>query len=87
MFSELNKFADYSDDDLDVMSGAVDSEDWEQKQIALSSGRRWSLELASMEDPPKAFDWRNVSGKSYVSPVKNQGKTGTCYSYAAVSYF
>jgi len=42
-------------------------------------------EVAYMSEPPESFDWRNKSGVSYVSPVKDQGLRGTCYAFAAVS--
>jgi len=28
---------------------------------------------------PKNWDWRNISGVSYMSPVKSQGKCGSCF--------
>lgn len=31
--------------------------------------------------PPTAIDWRNKDGKSFVTPVKNQGAFGTCWSF------
>ena len=34
---------------------------------------------------PSSIDWRNISGKSYVSPIRNQGKCGSCWAYTAVS--
>lgn len=30
------------------------------------------------------FDWRNVSGVNYDSPVRNQGRCGSCYSFASM---
>jgi len=32
---------------------------------------------------PQDFDWRNRNGVNYVSPVKNQGSCGSCYSFSA----
>jgi len=31
---------------------------------------------------PTNFDWRNVSGQNFVSPVRNQGGCGSCYTFA-----
>lgn len=30
-----------------------------------------------------AFDWRNVGGSSFVTPVRNQGSAGTCTAFAS----
>jgi hypothetical protein len=34
---------------------------------------------------PKNFDWRNVDGTNYDSPIRKQGECGSCYAIAAVS--
>ncbi len=33
---------------------------------------------------PEVFDWRNVNGQNYVSPVLNQGNCGSCVAFATV---
>lgn len=35
-------------------------------------------------DLPLTVDWRDVNGKSYVSPPKNQASCGSCWAHAAV---
>ena len=39
---------------------------------------------ANSETLPSFYDLRDVSGKNYISPVKNQGSLGLCWSFASV---
>ena len=33
----------------------------------------------------EVFDWRNVDGQNWMSPVRNQGAAGTCWAFSAVA--
>jgi cathepsin C len=32
---------------------------------------------------PQSWDWRNISGENFVSPVRDQGQCGSCYSFGS----
>jgi cathepsin C len=37
------------------------------------------------ETLPLSFDWRNVNGQNFVSPVRNQESCGSCYAFASMA--
>jgi cathepsin C len=41
----------------------------------------------TLKDFPTAYDWRNVDGKNFVTPVRNQASCGSCYIFGATGMF
>ncbi|GFY38191.1 dipeptidyl peptidase 1 [Trichonephila inaurata madagascariensis] len=40
---------------------------------------------ALFDSLPQEFDWRNVSGVNYVSPIRDQGGCGSCYAFSSMA--
>ncbi len=61
--------------------------------FGLAAGYMESLELSltadtpTPPDAPSVVDWRNKDGANWVSPVKNQGRCGSCVAFAAIGAF
>jgi C1A family cysteine protease len=34
---------------------------------------------------PDEFDWKNINGKDFTTPARNQGNVGTCWLFAALA--
>jgi hypothetical protein len=82
-FSSKNKDKSF-DDDEDINKDNKENE-IEEIEINEREIKNNINEESKYGKIPKSFDWRNVDGTNYDSPIRKQGECGSCYAIAAVS--
>jgi xylem cysteine proteinase len=80
----LNQFGDLTGDEfkykINGKSGSCLKPEDKKRKLPRSD----ALKLKSL-NVPSSIDWTDYNGKSYVTPVKNQGDCGSCWAFSAVA--
>ena len=59
----------------------------EHKKLKNDKERKEYMKWLERNDPnaPTSIDWTNINGKSYVTPIKNQGQCGSCWAFSSAA--